>query len=160
MIKKWTLIGPFATDNNRTGFDAVYPPEVEIKMDATYQGRGGQMVEWTVVHNNTGKIELDSWLEKSDFFVLYGACVVKSPRDMKTTLHLGSDDGVRAWLNGKLVHSNKTSRPLWIDVDHVDVELKKGENILLIKVEQLGGGVGFAARFSDPHEVLTFTLPQ
>jgi hypothetical protein len=128
-------------------------------MEAKYQGREGQMVEWTVVHSNTGKIELDNWLEKSDFFVLYGACVVESPRDMKTTLHLGSDDGVRVWLNGELIHSNKTSRPLWIDVDHIDVELKKGENILLLKVEQLSGGVGFAARFSDPQEALRFSVP-
>ena len=79
---------------------------------------------------------------------------------MTTTLHLGSDDGIKAWLTGRLVHANKTSRPLWIDVDHVDVDLKKGENILLIKVEQLSGGVGFAARFSDPHQKLTFKLPK
>ena len=160
LIKEWALIGPFPTDKDRTGFDAVYPPEEELKSDAIYEGRNGQQIRWTTVRRDNGKIELDHWLEPSDYYVLYAACVVHSPRDLKTTLHLGSDDGVKAWLNGQLVHTNKTSRPLWIDVDHAEVELKKGENILLLKVEQLSGGAGFAARFSDPHQVLEFKVPR
>jgi len=160
LIKNWLIIGPFPTDKNRTGFDTPYPPENEINVTAKYHGRNGQRVSWQPIRRDNGKIELDHWIQPNDYFIVYGVCVVNSPRDMKTNLHLGSDDGVKAWLNGQLVHTNKTSRPLWIDVDHAEVELKKGDNTLLIKVEQLTGGVGFAARFSDPYQALKFKVPE
>jgi hypothetical protein len=46
------------------------------------------------------------------------------------------------------------------DSDTVEVELKEGENQLLIKVEQRLGNIGFALRFFDPVDELTFGLPE
>src|SRR5262245_59055587 len=42
---KWHYIGPF--DNvEKTGFDAVYPPEKEIDLKKTYKGKGNEEVAW------------------------------------------------------------------------------------------------------------------
>ena len=76
-----------------------------------------------------------------------------------TDLLVGSDDAVKVRINGREVWKNKIDRPLRPDDDRVPVELKKGPNTLLIKVEQGVGDIGFAVRFLDPDDELTFSVP-
>ena len=52
------------------------------------------------------------------------------------TLEVFSDDGVKAWLNGKVVHSNNIARPIMAEPDRVAVVLDKGVNWLMLKVTQ------------------------
>ena len=43
--KPWHIIGPF--DNpDRAGHDIVYPPELGVDLTATYEGRGGETVQF------------------------------------------------------------------------------------------------------------------
>ncbi len=43
----------------------------------------------------------------SEFFsFFFPAATVRSPRDQRVTLLLGSEDAVKVYLNGRLVHSN------------------------------------------------------
>ncbi|HVV01183.1 MAG TPA: hypothetical protein VHH88_07445, partial [Verrucomicrobiae bacterium] len=65
-------------------------------------------------------------------------------------LELGSDDGIKVWLNGKPVLANNTARPLRIGSDKVDIGLKKGWNELLLKVTQNTQGWEFCARLVQP----------
>ena len=59
---------------------------------------------------------------------------------------LGSDDGVKAWLNGEVVHSNNMDRGEAADQDTAPIRLKKGVNQLLLKITQGGGGLSACAR--------------
>lgn len=52
----------------------------------------------------------------------------------KALLSVGSGDGIRVWLNGKLVLSKDGLRALTLDEDQREVELNAGENTLLVKV--------------------------
>ena len=63
---------------------------------------------------------------------------------------IGSDDAVKVWVNGKLVHSNNASRPLRKAEDTVKVSLLKGQNQVLVKVVQYAGNWGFCMNISDP----------
>ncbi len=57
--------------------------------------------------------------------------------DLKpVTLEIFSDDGVKAWLNGKVVHSNNIARPIMPQPDRVTATLQKGVNRLMLKVTQ------------------------
>ncbi|GEM_PF-5657688 len=47
------------------------------------------------------------------------------------------------WVNGKLVHEKIIGRPALPNEDTVMVSFKKGENIVLLKIDQLGGSWGF-----------------
>jgi HEAT repeat protein len=51
-------------------------------------------------------------------------------------LEIFSDDGVKAWLNGKLVHANNVARPIMPQPDRVHVTLQNGTNRLMLKVTQ------------------------
>jgi hypothetical protein len=48
---------------------------------------------------------------------------------------LGSDDGVKIWLNGELVHDKWVRRPSRIDDDVVPLRLRQGANQILIKIQ-------------------------
>jgi hypothetical protein len=78
--------------------------------------------------------------------VAYLKTSIISPLDCDAQLLLGSDDGVKAWLNGTVVHSNNTDRFAVPDQDRVPIRLKKGPNLLLLKITQGGGGWSACAR--------------
>ncbi len=60
----------------------------------------------------------------------------------KIDLRLGSDDGIKVWLNGKLVHQNKVQRALTANADKATVDLKAGDNLILIKIANAAGDDG------------------
>lgn len=59
---------------------------------------------------------------------------------------ISSDDSVRAWLNGKLIHSHKIGRGLGMGVDEVKADLKAGDNELVIKIINMVGPDGLNVR--------------
>ncbi|MFW6162569.1 MAG: NPCBM/NEW2 domain-containing protein [Planctomycetota bacterium] len=78
--------------------------------------------------------------------VAYAYTTVERERAGPAVLAVGSDDGVRIWLNGSLVHDPLVGRGIRPDDDVVSVELTEGTNHLLVKVEQGSGGWGFMLR--------------
>ena len=52
---------------------------------------------------------------------------------------VGSDDAIKIWLNGEVVHKNAVNRPASDFQDTFQVDLKKGENLLLVKVSERAG---------------------
>jgi hypothetical protein len=69
---------------------------------------------------------------------------------------LGSDDGVRVWLNGTLVWSHAVHRPLAPDQDQFNLPLQAGWNRLLLKVKNDDGGYGLMLRIADPDGGVSF----
>jgi len=80
--------------------------------------------------------------------VAYLRAKVWSPQTQKATLLLGTDDGVKVWLNGKQIHANNAARGVAVDQDKVPVSLQQGLNELLLKVTNGGGDWGAIARFA------------
>jgi len=88
----------------------------------------------------------------TDDVVAYACTTIERERAGEAVLAVGSDDGVRIWLNGKVVHDHLVARGVRPDQDIVPVELAKGTNRLLVKVEQGGGGWGFVLRVFSPEQ--------
>ena len=79
-----------------------------------------------------------------DDHVAYGSIALDSPRRQQTQMFAGSDDAVKVWLNGELVHNNPINRPSHDFQDQFPVTFKKGTNILLVAVyEKWGLGLAF-----------------
>ena len=55
-------------------------------------------------------------------------------------MRVGSDDSVKVWLNGRVVHTNPINRGAGDFQDTFRVDLDKGDNLLLVKVSERGGG--------------------
>jgi enterochelin esterase-like enzyme len=81
--------------------------------------------------------------------VAYAYTTVKVPASTDLMMTVGSDDAVRVWLNGKIVHTNVVSRGVSPDSDIVSVRLNPGVNTILVKVVNAGGAWGFALRLAQ-----------
>jgi len=85
----------------------------------------------------------------NNYRTIYAHAYVYSPSAQNVYLSMGSDDGIRAWVNGILVWSNDVTRGHTFNQDRVQVNLNAGWNRLLIKVKNGTGGFAFSARFTD-----------
>jgi hypothetical protein len=157
-IRDWNLVGPFeAADMD--DLPTVYPPETETAPAKSYKGKSGASVSWrTFKADDTGYVRLDNLIKPNEQAIVYGLAYVWSPDDRDASLLLGSDDGVRVWINGEIVHTNPAYRAAEPDLDRVPVRLKKGWNKVLIKVLQGAGGWGFYLRIADPEGALRYAL--
>jgi len=157
-IMAWNIIGPFdAPDMDSLTF--AYPPEKETNPEAHYKGKGNAEVGWRPIEADpSGYVDLTKLATPNEYAVVYGLAYVRSPDDREAALLLGSDDGVRVWINDALVHSNPAYRGAYHDQDTVKVRLRMGWNKVLIKVLQGAGGWGYFLRFADPARELGYAL--
>jgi hypothetical protein len=81
--------------------------------------------------------------------VAYTYCTIEAPERMSVTAGLGSNDGIKVFLNGEKVFEKHELRFVKIDEDVLILPLNAGENRLLLKIDQGRGNWGFAFRLMD-----------
>ena len=69
-----------------------------------------------------------------DHHVAYGFIILDSPREQNTRMYVGSDDGVRVWLNGIMVHNHPFNRGAEGYRESFQITLKEGKNTLFVAV--------------------------
>ena len=76
----------------------------------------------------------------------YALVVLKTSKAQpNVAMGVSSDDSVKVWVNGDNVHTHATNRGrggAGAYQDHFKIDLKKGNNLLMIKVSERGGGWG------------------
>jgi len=85
-------------------------------------------------------------LQMPNFSVMYLTATHDSSTAGPALLTLGSDDGIKVWLNGKQIHAVDVSRALKTDLDKVPVTLNLGTNTLLFRLNNHTDGAGIQAR--------------
>lgn len=161
-ISKWNVIGPFPnpkdSSGNRLGIDLVYPPEREIILGTKYFGANGQRVGWHVMKvGKNGMMDFVGKFNPDELVVAYAATYVYSAKRQNVPLLLGSDDGVKVFLNGKESYRKLVIRSAEPDADKILLPLRKGWNTLLLKIENNLGGYGFYARLLDTGKGLKYS---
>ncbi len=157
-VTKWSLAGPFpwaASD----GFQKTHVNEPDVDLNAKYQS-GGKEVAWTpyASQSPTGLIDLGGVFGPTTNTTAYGLARISVPAEMDATIRAGSDDGIKIWVNGKVVHENNVDRGAAIDQDQAPIHLVAGENTILIEVTQGGGGWNAYVRLTRTDgTVLEFT---
>ena len=84
--------------------------------------------------------------------IVYGSVILDSPEEQQTTMLVGSDDAVKVWLNGELVHKAFVARGAGDYQDFFPVTLKQGKNALLVALDNRGHG-GFSGFFGFAPDV-------
>lgn len=141
----WRVAPFFEADDYDTAYDRAYPPELSPDGHPAWTDRP----DWAdgAVHT----------LEEGRIGATYLRRAITSARVRNVEFLFGSNDGLRVWLNGREIHANKTPRAAALDQDRVRGRLKRGENLLLVKVVNAGAAHAFAFRMEDkrlPAEVL------
>ncbi len=108
---------------------------------------GTNFDKWVRFGYSRGVINIIDAIGNAQDAAAYLKAGLWSPKSQKATLQLGTDDGVKAWLNGKLIHANNAARGVVVDQDKVEVSLQEGMNELLLKVTNGGGDWGAVVRF-------------
>ena len=128
----WRQIGPFKGGDFHELHSKTFPPEDRIDLKAEYSG-----LRWQSSELKDG-IPLALAGENR---VFYFHRSVRTAHPTMVELSLGSDDSIRIWLNGKAMLERKIERGLAPDQEKLTVELKRGQNDLLVKiVNGLGPG--------------------
>ena len=88
------------------------------------------------------------WGSGSEIYdhIVYGSVILDAPKAQETTMFVGSDDAVKVWLNGALVHSAFVARASNDYQDFFPATLKAGQNVLLVALDNRGHG-GFSGFF-------------
>ena len=97
---------------------------------------GGKELAWTTHKSTDYYIDFLAAFGKTrgEYVAAYAVTYVVADEDMKLTLALSSNDQGKAWLNGQQVFRFADTRTLEKDSDRSDVTLKKGRNVLILKV--------------------------
>jgi putative membrane-bound dehydrogenase-like protein len=150
----WDIVGPFDNGSGMKGLDTVFGPEKGVDLKAVYAGKGGQ-VGWRKVRAGAGGyVDLRAFFApRSANIVSYLTREVISPADQEATVLLGTEDGAKLWLNGKLVHTSRRTRAAAPEQDAVKVRLKKGANRVVLKINNGDGPHGFYLTVLSEHEL-------
>ncbi len=142
-VTDWWIIGPF-DNTDRRGYDTIYPPEKGFDATGNYAGVGGKMLPWAAYENKLNAyIDFAKLMSPADEGVAYAYRIFEVAQDTDMSVGLGSNDGIKLWLNGELLFESKASRTAAPGQEIVTLSLKQGKNTVLVKVDQLGGGWGF-----------------
>ena len=141
-LADWEVAGPYAQEEKqwRELFDIVFDPE---RPDSHVQWRPLPM---NLLAKHPAYLDLTKVLKDSEQTVGYLRTQIASDRRASACLEIYSDDGVKAWLNGELIHTNNVSRGIPLRPDAVEVTLKKGTNSLMLKITQDIGPWGAIVR--------------
>ncbi len=118
---------------------------------------GSSLDKWKQTPEPKGYVNL-ARLVGGDYRCAYIKTVLFSKKAQQAVLELGSDDGMKVWLNGKTVFTVNKHRGAKPAQDKVDVSLQKGWNELLIKVTNDNGAWGAYAGVSGADGILVSPL--
>ncbi len=143
----WEVSGPYMQEGKSYNelFDIPFAPETD----------GGKGAKWRKMPEGTDAgrpwyLDLLKALDGGEQRVAYLRTKLQWPAERQVKLWIGSDDGNKVWVNGKLVHTNNVARAFAPDQDSATVTLKKGENIIMMKITQNNLPWGASLRIEEP----------
>lgn len=160
-LTKWLVLGPLPiskekpkpedqeTQKKAFGVEFINPKLTSVKAGQSQQV-GDKKYEWRIVQAVEDIVDLTQTYGDSEFVVAYAWAEINAPEAKTMLMALGSDDGVKVWLNGQLVHENWIGRAVVKDDDLFSLSFKKGKNQLLLKVQNMEQAWGFCARVIGP----------
>jgi len=149
-VAVWQVSGPFLKKgvDGVDLFDLTFDPETKNNFtdweDLPIGGDGYKadeinLAKYYGTENCAAYLKTNIWIEKSQ----------------NVLFELGSDDGIKVWLNDKLVHINNARRGHEPGQDVVEVYLEQGWNKVLMKITQGVGGWAASLAITDlDHKVM------
>ncbi len=147
----WALVPATQLDDRDLLAEVTRGTATEVKV-ATFGATEGKAVgdsKWRAhILSATGGDNINEmtaalgWGSRDEIYdhVVYGSISLQSPREQTTMMLVGSDDSVKVWLNGELVHQALTGRGADDYQDAFSVALKRGTNVLLVAIDNHGHG--------------------
>jgi hypothetical protein len=143
-IRAW-IVSPVYREKGKDGeavHKTAFPPEKDDKA-----------VQWKPLKKGVGResINLEAGVGGEEKCCVYVRTTLLAPSAQSVRLSLGSDDGIKAWVNGKLVHDHWVTRGVGTGQDMAEADLAKGANVLLLKISNEGTNWAFSCAVTQPN---------
>ena len=140
----WHAAGPFTATHGNLAFYQVYEPETKnVNTNDTFEVND-KTVKWEKqAHWIDGQVHNDIVGENSATYVFRN---IASVTQQRAQLYIGSNDALKVWMNGTEVLSKNVQRDADANQEQLQVQLKPGNNTLLLKVVNYSGLSGFYFR--------------
>ncbi len=131
-VTQWEYCGPFENLNN-SGLDTQYPPETTAVTETPFNTRRNGSVNWYAAKNSGEPYQF--FLNHSELIsgINYAQTFVDSAVDQRVNLKVGKGGIFQLFVNDVLVFENDKDRLTEMDAYTIAVNLKKGNNRLLVK---------------------------
>jgi tetratricopeptide (TPR) repeat protein len=148
-VSRWRVVGPF-DDESKVGFEAEYPPEKDGAFQGSYEGKG-HSVAWkdVPVAVERGVVPLDQLLDPGDKVAGYAASFVWVAKDTACVLRGGYNEAYKVWVDGEEAGERKSYNGRAFDQYADACTLRKGWNVILVKVCNQDAGWNFSLRITD-----------
>lgn len=139
-IGSWKISEPYVEEgkNFMTLMDTVFPPEQNAK-DVTWKPISSD-------GNSAWQLDIARIISQKDT-VVYLQVTVESQIEQEVQMQMGSTGPIKVWINGTEVFIKKTNRAIKPGEDKVKVNLKQGDNIVLVKSATGNTGWAVCVRF-------------
>lgn len=141
----WQISAPYTTKSQEQHdiFAVRFAPE----------SKHGDIIPWLTIVSGSNqdfpyKIDINKMFAQENC-TAYCRTKVWSDENRKVRVEIGSDDGFKFWINGRLYGKNDIARGYQPSQDVFDAELKKGWNLVMIKVTQLVAGWEFSVKMTE-----------
>ena len=136
-LPEWHFVGPFDNAGGK-GFEVAYPPEQGVDLQAKYAGRAGE-VGWVKLATSDpyGVLNIARDIGPHKGAAMYATTEFMSGAVQHVQLRLGTPNAWKLWVNDQLLFEREEyHRGTSLDQYRVDVELKPGRNVILLKICQ------------------------
>ena len=143
-LADWHAAGPFTAEHGNLAFYKVYEPETKnVNTGDTFEVNS-KTIKWEKqTHWVDGQVHNDIVGENSATYLFRN---INSVTKQKAQLYIGSNDALKVWMNGTELLSKNIQRDAGADQEQLQVQLKPGNNTLLLKVVNYSGPSGFYFR--------------
>ncbi len=145
-VMNWHVIGPFPWSVG-AGFSENHINAPAVDLSAAVIPENGDARKWTPQQaGGNGIVDLSGVFGMVTNSAAYAYAEIDVPVVTDAILRMGSDDGIKVWINDAVVHEHNVDRGLAPDQDQAAAKLAAGKNKILIEITQGGGGWNMCLR--------------
>ena len=147
--RDWLLSGPFSINGISD------PMEHEFINNEADLAPLEELDNWSEsIYFMDDRIDLDNYYNNPENVIVYAFTYFDAPKDQVAESWIGSDEGIKVFLNGQVIHDFTGNRHFdddeFVSEKNKSVQIKKGENRLLVKVLQKYGNYDFSLNICEP----------
>ena len=144
--RTWLLRGPF---ERKRGEEALDKEFMDVKRPTAIPGQNG----WSQpVYFYDDKIDLDGYYDDPSDCAVYAYATFTVPKEQDAELWVGSDEGLRVWINGEKVYDCRGARRHRLPNDRQRIHLQAGEHTVLVRADQTRGRFDFSLNICESEE--------
>ncbi|HLP15247.1 MAG TPA: prolyl oligopeptidase family serine peptidase [Bacteroidota bacterium] len=158
-IQDWLVLAGFPNQDGKgyeidflqeRGGESAIKPEVGM----VHTLANGTTLAWKNYHSPYPYVNIFDVMKSGDFNnkVMYAFVNVKRENAGKVILSFGHNVSNKLWVNGKSVYESKTDYQAAQEDNHIEVDMEKGDNSILIKSVHGGWTWGFIFRVVEPEQ--------